>query len=242
MKNTKQAFTLVELIVVITILAILGTIAFISLQGYSADARNSKRTSDLNTLAGKMNIQQTEGVSLMSFVTDVPARYGSGTVVGDVSIGGYASTAADYSAGTVNHVVLGVKSTDFQDPQSNADYSIGVTTRKGGQFELASKMEDGANDYAAVTGTYRARTLANTATVTSSGTTIASIDSNSLNVFFKGDLTASGTVTKVSADLATLTLSAAVGSGTLVLAAKEVDALTGNAGISVTNNGTTLPY
>jgi prepilin-type N-terminal cleavage/methylation domain-containing protein len=48
MRNTKkQAFTLVELIVVITILAILGTIAFISLQGYSQDAKNSKVTSDL---------------------------------------------------------------------------------------------------------------------------------------------------------------------------------------------------
>jgi len=51
MKNIKkQWFTLVELIVVITILAILWSIAFISLQGYSADARNSKRTSDLNSL------------------------------------------------------------------------------------------------------------------------------------------------------------------------------------------------
>ncbi len=40
-------FTLVELIVVITILAILGTIAFISLQWYSKDARDSKRISDI---------------------------------------------------------------------------------------------------------------------------------------------------------------------------------------------------
>jgi len=44
---TKKAFTLVELIVVITILAILWTIAFISLQWYSRDARDSTRTSDL---------------------------------------------------------------------------------------------------------------------------------------------------------------------------------------------------
>jgi len=43
----KKAFTLVELIVVITILAILWTIAFISLQWYSRDARDSKRTADL---------------------------------------------------------------------------------------------------------------------------------------------------------------------------------------------------
>jgi len=46
-KNNIFAFTLVELIVVITILAILWTIAFISLQWYSRDARDSTRTSDL---------------------------------------------------------------------------------------------------------------------------------------------------------------------------------------------------
>jgi len=68
MINTKKAFTLVELIVVITILAILGTIAFISLQGYSADARNSKRTQDINSIAGAVNVKVTEGASLMSFV------------------------------------------------------------------------------------------------------------------------------------------------------------------------------
>jgi len=46
-KNIKQAFTLVELIVVITILAILWTIAFISLQWYASSARNSTRISDM---------------------------------------------------------------------------------------------------------------------------------------------------------------------------------------------------
>ncbi len=42
-----KAIALVELIVVITILAILGTIAFISLQWYSAQARDSRRISDI---------------------------------------------------------------------------------------------------------------------------------------------------------------------------------------------------
>ena len=49
MKNQK-AFTLVELIVVITILVILWTIAFISLQWYSRDTRNSVRLSDLSNI------------------------------------------------------------------------------------------------------------------------------------------------------------------------------------------------
>jgi len=47
LEKGRKAFTLVELIVVITILAILWTIAFISLQWYSRDARDGKRTSDV---------------------------------------------------------------------------------------------------------------------------------------------------------------------------------------------------
>ena len=50
MNKQKYAFTLVELIVVITILAILWTIAFISLQWYSKDARDSIRISDVSNM------------------------------------------------------------------------------------------------------------------------------------------------------------------------------------------------
>lgn len=48
-KNTK-GFTLIELIVVITILSILGTIAFISLQWYTSNARDSVRISDISLI------------------------------------------------------------------------------------------------------------------------------------------------------------------------------------------------
>jgi prepilin-type N-terminal cleavage/methylation domain-containing protein len=57
MRN-KSAFTLVELIVVITILSILWTIAFISLQWFSRDARNSKVNSDLRSLASIVEVAQ----------------------------------------------------------------------------------------------------------------------------------------------------------------------------------------
>lgn len=51
MKNTNtKAFTLVELIVVITILAILWTIAFISMQWYSKSSRDSVRISDMSSI------------------------------------------------------------------------------------------------------------------------------------------------------------------------------------------------
>jgi prepilin-type N-terminal cleavage/methylation domain-containing protein len=62
MKNlTKKGFTLVELIVVITILAILGTIAFISLQGESQNAKNSKVISDLRTMVTAIEVGSTKG-------------------------------------------------------------------------------------------------------------------------------------------------------------------------------------
>jgi len=56
MNKQKNAFTLVELIVVITILAILWTIAFISLQWYSKDARDSIRISDISNIKTSLEL------------------------------------------------------------------------------------------------------------------------------------------------------------------------------------------
>jgi len=58
--NTKQAFTLVELIVVITILAILWTIAFINLQWYASEARDSKRLSDVYNIQKKISLERAK--------------------------------------------------------------------------------------------------------------------------------------------------------------------------------------
>ncbi len=59
-KLQKQAFTLVELIVVITILAILWTIAFISYQNYSKNARDGARIADINNIEKSLWIFITE--------------------------------------------------------------------------------------------------------------------------------------------------------------------------------------
>lgn len=56
MKKIKQAFTLIELIVVISILAILWTISFISLNWYSADARDGSRLSDINNIKKSLEL------------------------------------------------------------------------------------------------------------------------------------------------------------------------------------------
>ena len=56
MIKQKYAFTLVELIVVITILAILWTIAFISLQWYSVSSRDSVRISDMSSMKTSLEL------------------------------------------------------------------------------------------------------------------------------------------------------------------------------------------
>jgi uncharacterized protein (TIGR02145 family)/prepilin-type N-terminal cleavage/methylation domain-containing protein len=58
----RKGFTLVELIVVITILAILWTIAFLSLQWYAKNARDSKRVWDVNNIKKSLElfVLQTE--------------------------------------------------------------------------------------------------------------------------------------------------------------------------------------
>jgi len=53
---SQKAFTLVELVVTITILAILATIAFMSLQWYSKIARNSARIADLQSVKTVMEL------------------------------------------------------------------------------------------------------------------------------------------------------------------------------------------
>ena len=60
MKYNKSAFTLVELIVVITILAILWTIAFIALQWYSKTARDSARISDMSRIKSSLELFSVE--------------------------------------------------------------------------------------------------------------------------------------------------------------------------------------
>ena len=60
----KKAFTLVELIIVITILAILATIAFLSLWSYSSQARDLTRQTDLKSIAKSMDLTLASGESI----------------------------------------------------------------------------------------------------------------------------------------------------------------------------------
>ena len=180
MRNTKSAFTLVELIVVITILAILGTIAFISLQGYSAEARNSKRIQDLSSISSSLNIKLTRGMSVLSAIAN------SDNAASTIALGGAATAdqaaANKYDAGAVNYTALEMKASEFSDPFDDS-YVIGATTLAGGPFELAASIEQDGGEVAKLSGNYNNRT---TALTTATGT------NNAVKTFTLTSLTDTG--------------------------------------------------
>lgn len=161
MKKHSSAFTLVELIVVIAILAILWTIAFTSLQGYSQTAKNSKIAQDIKTLSSGIEIWITSWkIWLLSWL-----------VTGDVStLNGVAPTSIvtmyndnnepvtwvldnvsmQYLIGQVNFQTLRQNGDDFKDSDDN-DYII-ATTLSGSTayYQLAGQQRANSWEYLAI--------------------------------------------------------------------------------------------
>ncbi len=73
MKLKNKAFTLVELIVVVTILAILWTIAFISFTWHTRNANNSKIINDIRNLTKIMETRLSKWESLDDLVLNTKA-------------------------------------------------------------------------------------------------------------------------------------------------------------------------
>lgn len=85
--KTRFGFTLVELIVVITILVILGTIAFTSLSWFSSNARDSSRTSDITNLVKGLDISYIKSSSYPSPDNAFSVTYSGGTLWNQWTIG-----------------------------------------------------------------------------------------------------------------------------------------------------------
>lgn len=247
-KIQSRGFTLVELIVVITILVILGTIAFINLGGQSASARDSKRTSDVRNLVSQVNIKQTSGVNFNDMISSGSTNQ---ITAGSLYVGGTGVLAAkygvDYTAGSPSYSVLGVSPDNFKDPGTKSDYAMGATTLAGGAYQIAATLEGDNAKSALVMGTFNSRKSTDTASGTNSTTTITLTTGKGL---FKvndwiGNGTATGQITAVSADLGTLTTSIAIPSSpayklaTAESAGLIADRTTKTTGVS---NGSTTVY
>ncbi|MDP2091290.1 MAG: fibrinogen-like YCDxxxxGGGW domain-containing protein [Candidatus Gracilibacteria bacterium] len=126
-KNLK-GFTLVELIVVTTILAILGTIAFISLQGYSRDARDSARVSDMSRIKTSLELYNIEAGKYPDPTEAQPITFSGGL--------------AWYQGIFGNSTFINVSKLDKipKDPITDKEYSYSVLNT-GQEYELGGIME-----------------------------------------------------------------------------------------------------
>ncbi|MDD2871884.1 MAG: prepilin-type N-terminal cleavage/methylation domain-containing protein [Candidatus Gracilibacteria bacterium] len=124
----KKAFTLVELIVVITILAILGTIAFISLTAYSAQSRDSVRISDLDRMKTVLELYQIDSGKYPLPTNPIDVTYSGATV---------------WNQGTFGETVyanLSKLDKIPKDPLTDKEYTYSTTFKKN-EYQLGGILE-----------------------------------------------------------------------------------------------------
>ncbi|HPO06208.1 MAG TPA: type II secretion system protein [Candidatus Gracilibacteria bacterium] len=80
----KKAFTLVELIIVVSIIAVLASLAFMSLSGETAQARDSKRVSDLKVFEDAIATANSKNKKISYKMTDELPYTGISTSTGKV--------------------------------------------------------------------------------------------------------------------------------------------------------------
>lgn len=128
MKKQIKAFTLVELIVVIIILAILWTIAFIAMQWYNADARDSLRVSDMWKIKSSLEYYYVDSWKYPDPTALQPVTY---------------SWALAWNQWTFwNSTFINIEKLDKipKDPLTNREYSYSLLANWQ-EYELASLIE-----------------------------------------------------------------------------------------------------
>ncbi len=170
-KNSK-GFTLVELIVVITILAILATIGFLSLQGYTSDAKNTKTQANLRTVSSSLVNEQA--ITQQGFDNYMVMGTGNTFSGGTTYTGGtiYGSgvltfTGGSYFAGTLDAAKLRIDGSKFFDTNATdknlRPYAVGAAavnettnnkTRQRTVFQVAATLNNAGVETALVEGTY----------------------------------------------------------------------------------------
>lgn len=157
-KNTKW-FTLVELIIVITILAVLGTIGLVSYQWFTSDARDSKRVSDISSLWNALETKRAgNSITFIAFVEPITANQVlSGIQTWSWIAGTGVIRPTNYDAWKVKFELLWVSPETFKDPKW-VDYAFGATTLKGGHYQFAATLEKWETPVALVKWSYSERT------------------------------------------------------------------------------------
>jgi len=157
-KYTQKAFTLVELIVVITILAILATVAFVSLQWYSQDAKNSKVVSDARTLISTIEASLTKWTISLNNIIGSSTKADNTvdttwTITYKTSTGLTLQTAlsnATYDVWTIDFTTLWQNGEDFKDSEWH-EYLMAVAyTWATSYYQVVWQVKDAAWNYTSI--------------------------------------------------------------------------------------------
>ncbi|MDP2104089.1 MAG: type II secretion system protein [Candidatus Gracilibacteria bacterium] len=135
-KGGKHGFTLVELIVVITIVAILGTLAFTQMGSFQKDARDSKRITNISTIAGAFDINMAAGKLINTSETSTGYN---------IIITGSTFTMTGYY-GQVNNTLLNSLKVYSKDITTTTDYPYSYSyfpTEK--KYQVSSFLENSSN-------------------------------------------------------------------------------------------------
>ncbi|MFB0965355.1 MAG: type II secretion system protein [Patescibacteria group bacterium] len=178
-KNSK-GFTLVELIVVITILAILATIGFLSLQGYTSDAKNTKTRANLRTVSSSLVNEQAitqqsfdyylSGANLSTSAQNPNSFSGTSAAFTGTTIygsGWVSFTGSAYNAAVIDPAKLRIDGAKFFDKNATdgllRPYAMGYIsanetsngkTRQRTLFQVAATLNNAGVETALVEGTY----------------------------------------------------------------------------------------
>ena len=116
-QRLRSAFTLAELIVVITILAILSTIGFLALSGYTEDASRSAVQTKIRMLASAVSAESTSANrSVRSYAFRVPDVELTDAVLFSVPLvaGSYGDPDTNYTAGVPKYEDLKLNPNTFR--------------------------------------------------------------------------------------------------------------------------------
>lgn len=141
--KSKKGFIITELATIVSLIAIWGTIAYVSFDSQTSNARDSKRKTDLSSLSSKINVVNTTGIKFTDMIVYNPKYAPKKSIfLAWAFYKVWTGTLTDYLVWTINSNVLWININDFRDPGPNANYyPIWATDLKGGIFELASTLE-----------------------------------------------------------------------------------------------------
>ncbi len=149
MYPSKNAFTFVELLITISILSILWTIAFISLSHETGNTRNTVMIENMSSLAYKINLQQAKWFHLKDFLKN--DLFSFHWVNGSINSSIVLVHNNNYWVWDIDFPSLQLKSDEFQ----NWDWKLPLFAyanngRNFSRFQIASNINDKAGNQVSI--------------------------------------------------------------------------------------------